>query len=129
MDAVIVPCTHEKIWAVDPSRGATPAKDVYTKEAFAEWRRYAEASGCEWFILSTRHGLLRPDDVVEADYNVSISMAIRDAELLDRLRAQGAQIDFSRFDKVILVDWERFEPLVKVAVGDSAPCVLRKVVY
>ena len=129
MDAIIVPCTQEKVWAADPFRGATLAKDVYTKDSFVEWRRYAEASGCEWFILSTKHGLLSPDDIVEDDYNVPISTAICDARLLDRLRAQGAKIDFSRFDQVILLDWERFEPLVKTAVGDSAPCVLRKLLY
>jgi hypothetical protein len=44
MDAIIVPCTQEKIWDDRPDAGPTEAKDAYTKPAFLTWRRYAEAS-------------------------------------------------------------------------------------
>lgn len=71
MEAIIVPCTQEKIWDSQPDLGAVPAKDAYTKAAFRAWRSYAEQSGCPWFILSTKYGLLRPDVQIEK-YNVPI---------------------------------------------------------
>lgn len=129
MEVLIVPCTQEKVWDTEPTRGPTAAKDAYVKAAFTQWRRYAEDSGCPWFVLSTKHGLLEPDEAVPGPYNVPISAALRDAELASRLEKQAKRIDFSRFDKVVLLDWERFEPLVRAAVGSSAPCALRKILY
>ena len=46
------------------------------------------------------------------------------------LRKQGAQLGISLFDTVVLLDWEKFQPLVKAALGDgAAKCVLRKIAY
>lgn len=42
MNAVIVPCTQEKVWDTNPSAGQMAAKDAYTKPAFLAWRRHAE---------------------------------------------------------------------------------------
>ena len=51
MDAIIVPCTEEKVWDTHPNTGAVAAKDAYTKPAFSAWRQHAEQSGLPWFIL------------------------------------------------------------------------------
>jgi hypothetical protein len=74
MDAIIVPCTQEKIWDTCPSAGVVAAKEAYTKPAFLAWRAYAEQAGCPWFILSTKYGLIRPDQPIE-NYNVPVSRA------------------------------------------------------
>jgi hypothetical protein len=42
MDAIVVPCTQEKIWDAQPSLGAVAAKDAYIKPVFRAWRSYAE---------------------------------------------------------------------------------------
>lgn len=42
-----------------------PAKTVYDSRLWTARRRYAEASGLPWLILSARHGLLDPDEVIE----------------------------------------------------------------
>lgn len=42
----------------------TPAKDLYTSSWFTKARRYAEGTGCPWFILSAEHGLVSPDQVL-----------------------------------------------------------------
>lgn len=44
--------------------GPAPAEELFVSPLFRCRRRYAEASGCPWFVLSSRHGVLRPDDVV-----------------------------------------------------------------
>lgn len=41
------------------------AKDLYTGSLFRKGRAYAERFGDEWGILSAKHDLLMPDDVVE----------------------------------------------------------------
>ena len=129
MEAIIVPCTQEKIWDSSPGGGPVQAKDAYTKPAFLAWRAYAEQSGSPWFILSTRYGLIQPEQPIER-YNVPVSAALRNPQLLALLRRQGEELDLARFDKLVLLDWEKFEPLVRAAAGDlEVNCVLRKLQY
>jgi hypothetical protein len=40
------------------------ARDLYVSDWFRKARGYAEASGCPWFILSAKHGLVAPDQMV-----------------------------------------------------------------
>lgn len=127
MQAIIVPCVAEKVWDSRPTAGPAPAKDAYLGQRFAKWRSYAEASGTPWFILSTKYGLLRPDDPIE-HYNVAVSQALRDTSLLQRLREQGSALGLDRCEQLILLDWDRFEPLVRAAVPNPAvACVLRHI--
>jgi hypothetical protein len=42
-----------------------PAAALSTSPLFAGRRHYAEATCDRWFILSARHGLLGPDQVIE----------------------------------------------------------------
>jgi len=129
MNVFIVPCTQGKTWDREPARGATPAKDAYTDPCFLKWRQHVEATGEPWYVLSTKHGLLAPDDRVPGPYDVPLAAISGDAALMRRLGEQGRRIDFSRFERVILLDWKRFEPLVRAAVGNTASCMLRPLVF
>ncbi len=40
------------------------ARELYVSDWFLKARRYAEASGCRWFILSAEYGLVAPDQVI-----------------------------------------------------------------
>jgi hypothetical protein len=115
LNAIIVPCTREKVWDINPFAGEVAAKDAYIKSAFLKWRRFAESSGSQWFILSTKYGLLRPDQLIE-EYEVPISRAVGDRTLLKRLKEQGVTFGLDKFERVILLDWEKFEPLVRAAL-------------
>ncbi|MBN8739745.1 MAG: hypothetical protein J0H86_09580 [Xanthomonadaceae bacterium] len=42
-----------------------PARSLYTSSLFRATSAYAERTADRWFILSARHGLLHPDDLVE----------------------------------------------------------------
>jgi len=44
---------------------ASPARDLYTGGLFRAARAHAEALGHPWAILSARHGLVLPDQVIE----------------------------------------------------------------
>lgn len=43
---------------------ACAARDLYTGCLFTDRRAFAERSGQPWFILSAKHGVLRPDTIV-----------------------------------------------------------------
>jgi hypothetical protein len=40
------------------------AKDLYRSVWFIKARSYVEGIGPDWFILSAKHGLVRPDDLI-----------------------------------------------------------------
>jgi len=46
-------------------KGTWPARQLYVSELFSRRRHYAEATGCSWFILSAKHGLVAPDEPIE----------------------------------------------------------------
>lgn len=49
-----------------------PARELYVSPWFRFARAYVEAQGWPWFILSARHGLLNPSQVIEP-YNLTLS--------------------------------------------------------
>ena len=56
---VLVACAAQKL------ETAAPARDLYCSAWFRKARKYAERFGEKWFILSSLHGLLDPDRVIE----------------------------------------------------------------
>jgi hypothetical protein len=50
----------------------TPARDLYASELFRRARAYVEATGCPWFILSAKYGLVAPDEVI-APYDETLN--------------------------------------------------------
>jgi hypothetical protein len=44
--------------------GPAPAKDLYISEWFRRARALVESTGCGWFILSARFGLVSPEDII-----------------------------------------------------------------
>lgn len=54
----LVSCVAKKLAA------PAPAKDLYVSEWFLRARRYVESTGCPWFILSPKYGLVAPDQVL-----------------------------------------------------------------
>jgi len=61
----LVTCVAEK------RRDASPARNLYQSPLFSKARRFAEDRYDSWFILSARHGLVHPDDVL-APYDQSL---------------------------------------------------------
>lgn len=49
-----------------------PAAHLYISPLWRARRRYAETSGAPWFILSAKHGLVKPREVL-APYEVALS--------------------------------------------------------
>lgn len=53
-----------------------PARDLYVSPLFRKSMAYAEATCDRWFILSAKHGLVHPDEVIEP-YDVRLGRATR----------------------------------------------------
>lgn len=124
---IIVPCTRHKVWDADahaPSKVA--AVEAYGGPSFRRWVHYARSSGCRWFILSTKYGLLSPTDPI-SNYNRTPFAAARDEAYLQKLRQQGRRLRLAEHERIVLLDWERFRPLVRAAVDDpETTCVVRR---
>ena len=64
------------------------AKDLYQSDWFIKARSYVEGFGSDWFILSAKHGLVQPDDLIapyEQTLNTMGVSARRDwARLVER---------------------------------------------
>lgn len=65
-DILLIGCVKQKLGV------PAPARDLYTSPLFRKGRRYAEATGAPWFVLSAEHGLVAPDEVL-APYDRRLS--------------------------------------------------------
>jgi hypothetical protein len=79
-----------------------PAGDLFSSAGFARAREHAERLGYPWFVLSAKHGLLEPGDVVGpfdlqfGDQPVGYRTAWGEwvaAQLADRLRLQDVVVE------------------------------------
>lgn len=55
----LVACAKRKL------RVAAPARELYTSDLFRKARDYCEREYDAWYVLSARHGVLHPDQMVE----------------------------------------------------------------
>lgn len=94
---------------VSRKRGqACEARDLYVSDLFRKARRYAEASGCPWFVLSAEHGLVAPGRVVAPYERTLNTMPVADRRSwAGRVAAQLAEAvpDLSR---VVFLAGERY---------------------
>lgn len=65
-DLVLVSCCGEKF------EGSHKAEDLYQSQLFKASVAWAKANGKQWAILSAKHGLVWPDQVIES-YDMSLS--------------------------------------------------------
>jgi len=114
MTVVLVGCGKAKLPRL------APARDLYTGGLFRQARAYAEKHADAWLILSAKHGVIHPDDVI-APYDVSMN----DLTAAERA-AWGEKVrrvlhELGAWDKtLVLLAGEKYEGAVK-----GAPRVLR----
>ena len=105
---------------------ASPARDLYVSDWFHKARRYAEESGCPWFILSAEYGLVAPDQVVAPYQRTLNRMAVAErrawANRVDRQLTEAVP----ELAAVVFLAGERYreflaEHLAKRSVAVSVP--------
>jgi hypothetical protein len=55
----LVGCASQKL------RRAAPARELYVSQLFKKASAYAELTCDRWYVLSAKHGLVHPDEVIE----------------------------------------------------------------
>jgi hypothetical protein len=60
---------------------ACAAQDLYVSDLFNKSRRYVEASGCPWFILSAEYGLVSPHQVIASYERTLNTMGVADRKV------------------------------------------------
>lgn len=104
-----------------------PAKDLYIGPLFKAARAYAEQQCDDWVILSAKHGVVLPDNVIEPYDQRLSSMRLRDQEDWARkanqrlrYRYRGLQVQFIGLAGEEYLDWlggEIIEPLKGMGIG------------
>lgn len=72
----------------------TEAKNLYDSTYFSAMKRYAESTNEEYRIVSAKHGLLSPDEVIEPydEYGLSEELAEEVASELDGMNVDSVRI-------------------------------------
>ncbi len=72
---------------------ACAARELYISDLFRKARRFAEASGHQWFILSAEYGLIPPDQVVAPYERTLNAMGVADRRgWAERVARQLAEV-------------------------------------
>lgn len=96
-DVVLVACVKQKL------DHPAPAKDLYTSDLFRKERQYAERSEVPWFVLSAKHGLVKPDEVLEP-YDLHLARTSVEyrrswgANVVEQLEAVAAPLEGKRIE-------------------------------
>jgi hypothetical protein len=122
----IVPCGKAKVWQRRPDAGAVPARSVYIGSFATAARCYAEHffPGA-WWILSARHGFLRPGDLVPGPYDASFAAPTGEELSVPMLRAQAAALGLDQELRLVVVAGSAYVAVCEAVFGDRVRAPLR----
>lgn len=104
-------------------RRPAPARDLYTGALFRKSRAYVEATCERWFVLSAKHGLVYPEQVLEP-YDVRLGRVLpREPERSAQPIWQWAQMVADQL-AVALADTP--VPVLTVLAGEQYRTILRR---
>jgi len=99
------------------------ARDLYVSDWFCKARRYAEASGCPWFILSAEYGVVPPNRIIAPYERTLNTMRVADrrawAERLARQLAEAVP-DLSH---VVFLAGERYREFLALHLANRGIAV------
>jgi hypothetical protein len=105
----IVPCGKKKIWDEIPNAGPTKAKNVYIGPFAKKCREYAENFyPNNWIIISAKYGLLKPDDIVPGQYDVSFNNKKSITISIEELKNQANEKNLVKYDKIIVLGGKNY---------------------
>ena len=84
------------------------AGEMYTSPRFSKARELIAATECPWFILSAKHGLLSPDEMIEP-YDMSLNnMPREECQLWAEKVKQQMDTHLPDADKVVILAGKRY---------------------
>lgn len=115
---IVIPCGKRKVWASEPGRGPTPARDAYTGGPFRMNRRFAEKFAGRWMILSARYGFVAPDFVIPGDYNTTFKRPDENTVSVETLVRQIGDLGLDRYEVVIGMGGAEYRAALSLALEE-----------
>ncbi|QGH34347.1 hypothetical protein GI584_10075 [Gracilibacillus salitolerans] len=108
----IIPCGKKKIWDKIPDVGPTKAKNAYIGVLHSLCRQYVELYFDNWVIISGKHGLLLPGDMVPGNYDVTFRPNDPDVITIDVLRYQLREKGLGLFRDIVVLTGKKYQPII-----------------
>ena len=117
---VIVPCGSAKVWDRYPDAGPVMAKDAYVGSPFKVNRKYAEAIGDRWVILSAKYGFIKPDFTIREPYEVTFNRKNSGPITDEALKKQMRAMRLSQYSEVIGLGGAEYRKRIERVFEDTA---------
>lgn len=108
----IIPCGKKKIWDKYADYGPTEAKKVYISPFGKACQAYAAMFFENWVILSAKHGFLKPNDIVQENYDLSFDSKSDEVISIERLQKQMIDKKLLQFDEIVLLAGKKHRKVV-----------------
>ncbi|MBL0387432.1 hypothetical protein JJB07_12285 [Tumebacillus sp. ITR2] len=109
----ITPCGAKKIWDKQPDAGDTRAEDVYIGAFAKACQAYAGTFFEQWVVLSAKHGVLLPDDMLRENYDVSFTSDSALVISVEMLREQWLARGFGDVEEVVVLGGKKYARAVE----------------
>lgn len=109
----ILPCGRRKIWDKQPKTGETEAAAAYIGVLHRLCRQYASLYVGDWVVLSGKHGLLLPDDIVPENYDVTFGQNHADVISITQLKQQVIDKQLDHFPNIIALTGKKYQPIIE----------------
>ncbi|SFM01569.1 hypothetical protein SAMN04487943_106199 [Gracilibacillus orientalis] len=108
----IIPCGKKKIWDKILDAGPTKAKHAYIGVLHRLCRQYVELYFDNWIIISGKHGLLLPDDIVPENYDVTFRPNDPNVITVEKLRSQLSDKRLDHFRDIVVLTGKKYQPII-----------------
>ena len=106
---VITGCTKKKLAYNNSLR--TPAKEMYQGRLFKTVKKYCEAMGYDYVIISAKYGLLFPDEVIEGYEKVLQTK--EDIQTIRPLVEKRLKPILDKYEKILVIAGEKYREVLR----------------
>lgn len=112
-DLCLVPCVKTK------REVAAPARELYQSDYFRKMRDVVERTGWQWCILSAKHGLVEPDQVI-APYDKTLNKGMTVGERREWARSVMTALEprLSDVRSVVVFTGKRYQEFLTPALEE-----------
>jgi hypothetical protein len=107
---VILACSQKK------GPKPMPARDLYLGSLFKLGRKYAEVNHFDYIIISAKHGLLRPEEII-APYDQRIAN-LNDVRRIRELVLPSLQEILPQYEKIIVIGGNLYRKVLEPLKSD-----------
>ena len=105
---------------------AAPAADIYVSPWFKKAKLFVQRQGAAWWILSAKHGLTNPQDVIDPYEQTLNNMGIAARRAWAKQVIDGLRAVVANGDTIVFLAGERYReflvgPLAEMGVNISVP--------